>query len=113
MTATVDELSAQANIGDVRHPELIHPRQRQPAREIEIDLELMLRVRGGHKGPRLDRQQVVFAHQARHPLVVHQQAASPEFGCDAPITVSAPMRQCDVLNLGPHRHLLLQRVLLL
>jgi hypothetical protein len=60
------------NIGDVRHPELIYPGQRQPAREIQIHLELMLRVSGRHKGPRLDRQQVVFAHQARHPLMIHQ-----------------------------------------
>ena len=68
----VDELGAQANIGDIRHPELIKASQRQPARKIEIDLKLMLRIRGRHKRPRLDRQQIVFAHETRHAFVVHQ-----------------------------------------
>jgi len=65
------------------------------------------------KGPRLDGQEVVFAHEARHSLMIHQQAAPPEFGRDPSIAIPTSMRKRDLLDLRPYRHLLLQGLRLL
>jgi len=65
--------------------------------------ELLLRE-DWHKGPRLDGQQIVFPHEPRHRFVVHQQAPPAQLRRDPPIPVPAPMRQGDLLNLGPHQH---------
>ena len=43
--------------------------------QIEIDLQLVIGIRGDHERPRLHGQQVVLAHEPRHPLVVHQHPA--------------------------------------
>ncbi len=56
------------------------------------------------EGPRLNRQQVVFPQEPRHPFVVHEQTAPTQFRRDPPIAVPTPMRQRDLLNLGPHQH---------
>jgi hypothetical protein len=53
----------------------------------------------------LDRQQVVFAHQTRHPLMIDEQTAPPQFCGHAALTVATPMFQHDLLNRGPHSHL--------
>ena len=73
----IDELRAQANVGDVRPLQLIETGQREPAGEIEIHLKLMLCVRRGDKGPRLNGQQGVLSHEPGDALMIHQQAAPP------------------------------------
>ena len=76
----VDELALQPDVGDVGHPKLVDAGQLHPAGQIQIDLQLVIRVRGDHERLRLHRQQVVLAHQPRHALVVHQHAAAPQLG---------------------------------
>jgi hypothetical protein len=67
------------------------PSQRQTTREIQLHLRVILRIGRDHEGPRLDRQQVVCPHEPHHPFVVHQQAAPPEFRCEAPVAIPAPV----------------------
>ncbi len=75
----VDKLALQPDVGDVGHPKLIDPGQLHPAGQIQIDLQLVIGIRGHHEGSRLHRQQVVLAHDPRHSLVVHQHPAPPQF----------------------------------
>ena len=109
----VNELCLQPNVSDVGHPELIDAGQLHPAGEIQIDLQLMLGIRGDHEGPRLHRQQVVFPHQPRHAFVVHQHPAPTQFCGHPAIAVAAPMLQHDLLDRRPHFHLFFHRLPLL
>jgi hypothetical protein len=67
----------QPNVGDVGYPELIDPRQLHPTRQVEIDFQLMIRIRSDHERFRLHPQQVVFSHDARNSFVVDQHASAP------------------------------------
>jgi hypothetical protein len=64
----------------------------------------VLSLRRDDERPRLDRQQVVLAHEARHTLVIDQEALPAELRRDSAIAVSPSMRERHVLNLRPHRH---------
>jgi hypothetical protein len=70
----------------------------------------MLCVRGGDKGPRLHRQEIVFPHEPDDSLMIDQQATPPQLCGDAPIAVPTPMRQGDLLDLVTHDHLFVQRL---
>jgi hypothetical protein len=78
------------------------PSQRQTTREIQLHLRVILRIGRDHEGPRLDRQQVVCPHEPPHPFVVDQEAAPPEFRCEAPVALPAPVGDGDPLNGRPH-----------
>jgi hypothetical protein len=73
----VDKLLLQTDIGDVRYSELIHPRQFHSTGQIQIDLELVIGIRGHHERPRLHTQQVVLPHDPQHTLVIYQHPAPP------------------------------------
>jgi hypothetical protein len=52
----VDKLTMQSDVGDVGHPKLIDPGQLHSASQIQINLQLVLRIRGDHEGTRLHRK---------------------------------------------------------
>jgi len=52
----VDKLLLQTDVGDVRYPELIHPRQFHSTGQVQIDLELVIGIRGQHERPRVHSQ---------------------------------------------------------
>jgi len=51
----VDKLTTQSDVGDVGHPKLIDPGQLHSASQIQVNLQLVLRIRGDHEGTRLHR----------------------------------------------------------
>ena len=66
----------------------------------------MIGIGRDHEGPQLHGEQVVFAHEPHHPLVVHQHPAPTQFRRDAPVAIPTPMCDGDLLNeCRPHRHL--------
>jgi len=69
----------------------------------------MIGVGGLNPGPRLDRKQIVFPHQARHPLVIHNQATTAKLPAYSPIAVAAAMLQRHLVNRRAHVHLFLHR----
>jgi hypothetical protein len=46
----------QSDIGDVGYPKLIDPGQLHSASQIQVNLQLVLRIRGDHEGTRLHRK---------------------------------------------------------
>jgi hypothetical protein len=109
----IDELRAQTNVRDIGHRELIDPGQRQATGEIQVHLQVMLRIDCDHKGPWLDGEQVIVLHEPCHSLVIDQQAAPPQFRRDSPIASLPPMRQRDLLDFVSHGHLFVQGMRLL
>jgi len=103
----------QPDVSDVGHPKLVYAGQLHPARQVETDLQLMIGIRGNHERFRLHRQQVVFAHQPRHPLVIHRHPAAPQFRADSPISVAPFVFDKDLLDRRPDLHVLFDRFLLL
>ena len=69
--------------------------------------QLVIGIRGHHECPRLHGQQVVFAYDPQHTLVIHQHPAPPQLGTDPPIPVAASMLDSDLLNHAPHLHVFL------
>ena len=69
----------------------------------------MSRVGGLNPGPRLDRKQVVFTHQPRHTLVVHDQAAAAQLPAHPPVAVATAMFQRHFVNRRAHFHLFFRR----
>jgi hypothetical protein len=56
----------QADVGDVCHSKLIDASQLRAARQVEIDLQLVVRVRGNHKRvARLMREDNLLAIQPK------------------------------------------------
>ena len=52
----IDKLAMQPDVGDVGYPKLIDSGQLHPAGQIQVNLQLVLRIRGDHEGTRLHRQ---------------------------------------------------------
>jgi hypothetical protein len=77
--------------------------------QIQIDLQFMIGVGGLNPGPRLNRKQVVFAHQPRHTLVVHNQAAAAQLPAHPPIAIATALFQHHLVNRRAHCHLFLRR----
>jgi hypothetical protein len=98
----IHTLALQPDGGAGRDPELIDPGQREATGEIQLHLQVLLGIGHDHEGPRLDRQQVVCPHEPPHPFVVDQEAAPPEFRCEAPVALPAPVGDGDSLNGRPH-----------
>src|ERR1700730_13480542 len=73
----------------------------------------MIRTGGDHELLGLHSQQIIFPHDPHHPLVVDRHPPSAQLRRDSPVTVSATMFQCDLLNCRSYFHLFLHRVLLL
>src|SRR5215470_2251498 len=94
----IHELGAQPDVRDVGYPELIDPGQRHPPRQVQIDLQSMIGIRGGHERLGLNRQQVVFPHDPPDAFVVHQHSSPPQLGRHPPITIAPPMLQRDLLD---------------
>ena len=66
-----NKFAMQSDASDIGHPKLVDARQFHSARQVDVDLQMVMGVRRHHEGPRLHRQQVVLAHNPRHALVVH------------------------------------------
>ena len=45
----IDELPQQPDVGNIGYPELVQARQGHPARQVGIDRQIMLGVRGDHE----------------------------------------------------------------
>src|SRR5580658_946698 len=65
----------------------------------------MIGVGGLNPGPGLDREQVIFAHQPRHALVIHNQTTAAQLPAHPPIAVPAAMFQHYFVNRRAHFHL--------
>lgn len=92
---------------------MIDPRQREATGEIQVHLQIMLRVGRDHTGTGLDGKQGLVPHEPRHPPVIDAPATPPQFGRDPPIAIPPPMRHGDRLNLRSHRHLFVHGLRLL
>src|SRR2546423_7592735 len=69
----------------------------------------MIGIRGGHKAPRLDGEQVVRTHEASNSFAVHYHPAATQFRRNPARTVPAAMSQRDLLNGRPNLHIFFQR----
>src|ERR1039458_9137520 len=98
----VDELSLQPDVSDIGHPELIDSGQLHAPRQIQIDLQRVLGIRGRYELPRLHRQQVILPHDSRYPLVVYPHPTALQLGGNASIAIAATMSQCDCLDGRSH-----------
>src|SRR5579859_7880348 len=85
----------------------------QVAGQVQINLLRGSGIGGPHPLALPQGQQVVFPHQAQHPLVIHRPTAPTQFSGYPRITVLPSMLQRDPLNLGPQLQLLLVRLLVL
>src|SRR5208282_1740479 len=99
----------QPDVGDVGNPELIDSGQLHPAGQVQIHLQLMLRVRSYDESFWLNREQVILAHDPSYSLVVHHHPVPPKFGRNPPVAIAPPMFDGDLLNRRAHLHILLHR----
>jgi hypothetical protein len=104
-----NKLAEQANVGDVRYPELIHRRHLHARRQIQIHLEAVRAIRGHHVLAWADGDQIVLAHQPSHALAIHQHAAIPQFDRDAAVSIVPPVLQVNPLDGVTQFHLLFVR----
>src|SRR5215467_4888585 len=81
--------------------------------QVQINLQRVLGIRGGHEPLGLHRQQVVLAHDACYPLAVHNHPAASQLRGHPPVPVAPPVLQRNPLDRRPHFHALLHRHLLL
>ena len=72
----------------------------------------MVRVGGQDEGPGFDAQQIIFAHQPQHALVVDHHAAAAKLGPDTPVAIAAAMFKNDLLDRVAHFHVLFAGVML-
>src|SRR5277367_3425112 len=105
----VDQLALQTNVGDVGYPQLVDTRHLHTASPVQLDLPLVVRVRGDHEPLRLNGQQIIVPHHSCHLLAAHLYAAAVQFCSDPSISVTAAVFQSDLLNQRSHFHLLLCR----
>ena len=103
------ELLLQADVGDVRHPQLVETGRDHAARQVRHHPPAMARVcRRRHEGSFSQAQQIVLAHQAQHPFVVHGKAFAVQLRRDPAITV-VRIRQRQALDGVAHLSLFLVR----
>ena len=86
----IGEGLAQANVSDIRHPDLVRPRRHQAAQQIRHNEEGVAAVRGGW-GKRLaaHRDEVVLVHKPLNPLGIYNHARTPEDCGNAPIAIES------------------------
>ena len=94
----IDEGLRQTNVGDVGDPDLIEAGGLEPAHEVGPDRVVVF----AHRGLRNERfcpqrQEVVFAHEPRHALVVDDHAAAEQLALDPSIAVMAILER-DAVN---------------
>ncbi len=65
----VVEFGFQADVGDVGHPELVDAGQHQAARRIRIHRTSVIGIRGDHKLPASQAEQIMLAHDPAHSLL--------------------------------------------
>src|SRR5712671_1537510 len=103
------ELLLQADIGDVRHPQLIEIGRHHPTRQVRHHPPAMAGVgRHRHEGSFPQAQQIVLAHQAQHPLVVHGKALATQLRRDPAVPI-VRMLQCQALDGVAYPRLFLAR----
>src|ERR1700730_11340984 len=78
----------------------------QAPREVQVLGLVVPRIGGGHKFPPANRQQIILAHDALYPLVVHRHAAILQFARDARAAQAPAMLESDLLHHRPHFGLL-------
>jgi hypothetical protein len=78
-------------------------------REVQVDLQRVIRIGGRDERLGLDRQQVVLTHHAPDPLVVDQHTAASQLGRHSTIAVATPVLQSDPLNHRPNLDIFLAR----
>jgi hypothetical protein len=85
-----DELLTQADVGDVRHPQLIHAGQYCLASQVWIELLSVIGIGGRHELPLPHAQQVIFAHEPVDPLGVYGPTAATQCLRDPATAVPRP-----------------------
>src|SRR2546427_6099406 len=97
-TGQVHKRTAQANIGQIRHPGLISPFQYDPCKHIRIDRKAMARIGGrNHKAFFEMAQQGLFLHNAQHSLVIDSPPFTSQRMGYTPITIASKF-QDDLFN---------------
>ena len=82
----IHELLQESDIGDVSHPEMVHRRRSQFARQIRVDQMTMPAVRRRRTERTLAQaQQVVALADTPHTLVVHRPTLPPQQCQDWPV----------------------------
>src|SRR6202451_3194 len=105
----VYEFLLQAYIGDVGYPKFIEVARSQTARQVRPHSPAMLRIGGrGHKAPRAQAEQIVFAHQAQHAFGIDALPPVPHPPLPPSITVK-PLLHDDLLDGIAHRRVRLPR----
>ena len=91
------------------HPELVDAGHRHACRQVQIHLAVMLRIRRENVLAVAYRQQVVFAHDPLHSLVVDDHSLSMQILGNTHATVTAPVPQDHLVDGRPHSHFRLVR----
>jgi len=86
----IDEVFGEPDVGDVGGPDLVESGRPELAHEVGPDRAIVVAHGGArNEGLGAQRQQIILAHQPRHPLGVDDQALTAQFVGHAPIAVMA------------------------
>ena len=94
----VDELVAQADVGQIGHPKLVGGGHVHARRQVRADGQPVVAVGGCHEPLLPEAQQVVLSHEPQDALVVCLNALPMQFFGDAAVAVAGPLTR-DPLDL--------------
>jgi hypothetical protein len=72
------------------------------ASQVQIHLELVIRIGRDHESPPSQAQQIVFPHHPQNPLVIHLHPSSAQLCTDPSIAIASAMFQGNLLNRRPY-----------
>src|SRR6202022_975694 len=72
------------------------------ASQVQIHLELVIRIGRDHESPPSQAQQVVFPHHPQNPLVIHLHSSSAQLCTNPSIAIASTMFQGNLLNRRPY-----------
>jgi hypothetical protein len=81
---------------------LIRSQHSHSVRQVKINACRTKKAEGPEPVP-LDRQQIVFSHDSRYPLVIDNPPLGAELFCDPSVPVAPSMFHDNVLNCGTQR----------
>src|SRR5258708_1379168 len=93
-------LAVETDIGYVGHPKLIRSEHTHSVRQVKINACRTKRVVSRPEPVPLDRQQIVFSHDSRYPLVIDNPPLGAELFCDPSVPVAPSMFHDNVMNSG-------------
>ena len=91
----VGEGLAQANVSDIRNPDLVRLRRHQATQQIGHNEKAVAAVRGGWcKRLPAHRDEVIFVHKPLNPFGIYNHARTPEQCRDTAIAIE-PVAQAE------------------